>query len=123
MSSLDKDRPWPARLRFSRSERRLAIELDTGETLSLPYELMRVQSPSAEVQGHGPSGRVLVPGKRTVQVERAEPVGNYAVRIAFDDGHDTGLFTWDYLVTLARDQDALMAEYEKKLADAGLTRG
>jgi DUF971 family protein len=115
-------RPWPKRLRFSRAERRLAIELDTGETLTVPYELLRVESPSAEVQGHGPSGRVLVAGKRNIQVTRAEPVGNYAVRIVFDDGHDTGLFTWDYLAKLAREQETLMARYEKELTAAGLSR-
>ncbi len=117
-----ENRPWPAKLRFSRAERRLAIELDDGETLTVPYELLRVQSPSAEVQGHSASGRVLVPGKRTVQIDRAEPVGNYAVRLVFSDGHDTGLYTWDYLVTLAREQDAQMADYETRLKDAGKTR-
>ncbi len=115
-------RPWPRRLRFSRAARRLAIDLDDGETLEVPYELLRVESPSAEVQGHGPSGRTLVAGKRDVQVERAEPVGNYAVRLVFDDGHDTGLFTWDYLAKLARERETLMAAYEARLAAAGLAR-
>jgi DUF971 family protein len=119
---MSDDRPWPKRLRFSHAERRLAIDLETGETLTAPYELLRVESPSAEVQGHGPQGKVLVAGKRDVQVERAEPVGNYAVRLVFSDGHDTGLYTWDYLARLAREQGALMAEYEARLAEAGLTR-
>jgi DUF971 family protein len=122
MTAPDLARPWPKRLRFSRAERRLAIDLDTGETVEVPYELLRVESPSAEVQGHGPSGRTLVTGKRLVQIERAEPVGNYAVRLVFDDGHDTGLFTWDYLVRLARERDALMAAYEERLAKAGRAR-
>jgi DUF971 family protein len=117
-----KDRPWPARLRFKRAERLLVLELDGGETLSVPYELLRVESPSAEIQGHGPGGKTLIAGKRSVQVERAEPVGAYAVRIVFDDGHDTGLFTWDYLAKLAREQNALMAAYEERLRDAGLKR-
>jgi DUF971 family protein len=116
------ERPWPRRLRFSRAERRLAIDLDSGETVEIPYELLRVESPSAEVQGHGPSGRTLVTGKRLVQVERAEPVGNYAVRLVFDDGHDTGLFTWDYLMMLARERDVLMAGYEARLKAAGRSR-
>jgi DUF971 family protein len=123
VSDPNQDRPWPKRLRFQHEARRLRLELESGEALEVPYELLRVESPSAEVQGHSPSGRQLVAGKRAVQVVRAEPVGNYAVRLVFDDGHDTGLFTWDYLVTLAREQASLMAAYEKRLADAGQGRG
>jgi DUF971 family protein len=120
MSAAGQDaRPWPKTLRFLRAERRLAIELEDGETLEVPYELLRVESPSAEVQGHGVSGRTLVTGKADIQVERAERVGNYAVRLVFSDGHDTGLFTWDYLVALAREKEARMAAYEKRLKDAG----
>jgi DUF971 family protein len=115
-------RPWPKRLRFSKSLRRLALELDSGETLEVPYELLRVESPSAEVQGHGVSGRTLVTGKRDIDVERAERVGAYAVRLIFSDGHDTGLFTWDYLVALAREQDARMADYERRLKATGKSR-
>ena len=115
-------RPWPVRLRLSRAERRLAMELDDGETLSVPFELLRVESPSAEVQGHRGDEKVLVAGKRTIGVNSAEPVGNYAVRLVFDDGHDTGLFTWDYIAKLAREQDAMMAAYEERLAAAGLSR-
>jgi DUF971 family protein len=122
MSAAKDARPWPVRLRFSRAEKRLALELEDGETLEVPYELLRVESPSAEVQGHGVSGRTLVTGKREVQVERAERVGSYAVRLVFSDGHDTGLFTWDYLVALAREKDARMAQYEERLREAGLSR-
>jgi DUF971 family protein len=123
MSPQSQDRPWPKRLRFQHEARRVVIELEGGEELDVPYELLRVESPSAEVQGHGPSGRRLVPGKRAVRVVRAEPVGNYAVRLTFDDGHDTGLFTWDYLAKLARESKTLMADYEKRLEAAGLSRG
>jgi DUF971 family protein len=123
MSAAKPDaRPWPKRLRFSKSLRRLALELDSGETLEVPYELLRVESPSAEVQGHGVSGRTLVTGKRDIDVERAERVGAYAVRLIFSDGHDTGLFTWDYLAKLAREQTSLMADYEKRLREAGKSR-
>jgi DUF971 family protein len=123
MSAAKPDaRPWPKRLRFSKSLRRLALELDSGETLEVPYELLRVESPSAEVQGHGVSGRTLVTGKRDIDVERAERVGAYAVRLIFSDGHDTGLFTWDYLVALAREQDARMADYERRLKATGKSR-
>ena len=112
----------PTRLRFSSDARRLAMDLDGGETLEVPYELLRVESPSAEVQGHGGDRKALVAGKRAVQVTAAEPVGNYAVRLIFDDGHDTGLFTWDYLARLSREQEALLAAYEARLKDAGLSR-
>jgi DUF971 family protein len=115
-------KPWPLRLRFSADARRLAVDLDTEETVEIPYELLRVESPSAEVQGHGGAQKALVAGKREVQVEAAEPIGAYAVRIIFDDGHDTGLFTWDYLIELAREKDERMAAYEARLAEAGMSR-
>lgn len=92
---------WPAELTFRRSSRVLAIRWDDGAEDAIPFETLRVKSPSAEVQGHGPHDRKVVTGKETVGVVRAEPIGRYAVRIVFDDGHDTGLFTWDWLARLA----------------------
>ncbi|MGF1464134.1 MAG: gamma-butyrobetaine hydroxylase-like domain-containing protein [Maricaulaceae bacterium] len=112
--------PWPRRLRFSKSKAALALELEDGRVLSIPYELLRVQSPSAEVQGHAPDQRKLVPGKAGVGVKAADPVGHYAVRIAFDDGHDTGLFTWDYLVGLGETAQTQLEAYRAELAAAGL---
>lgn len=115
------DTPWPLRLRFSRELRRLAVDFDNDETVEIPFELLRVESPSAEVQGHG-GAKTLVTGKRDVQVKAADPVGAYAVRIVFDDGHDTGLFTWERLHRLGLERDALIAEYEARLAEAGMAR-
>ncbi|MCG8443311.1 MAG: DUF971 domain-containing protein [Caulobacterales bacterium] len=113
---------WPVELRFERGPARLVMIRDDGSEAVIPFELLRVESPSAEVQGHGPSGKKLVPGKRGVGVAGAEPVGNYAVRILFDDGHDTGLFTWDYLAALAADSQARLEAYERRLTEAGLSR-
>lgn len=114
--------PWPETLSFDRAARVLRARFDTGETVEAPFELLRVESPSAEVQGHGPGDKTLVAGKRGVGVVEVQPVGNYAVRIVFDDGHDTGLFSWDYILKLGRNADALMAAYERALAEAGLSR-
>jgi DUF971 family protein len=92
---------WPVELTFRRASRVLAIRWDDGSEDALPFETLRVESPSAEVQGHGAHDKKIVTGKQDVGVVRAEPVGRYAVRIVFDDGHDTGLFTWDWLARLA----------------------
>ena len=113
---------WPQELVFKRAPRVLAIRFESGEKYDIPFELLRAESPSAEERGHGPEKRT-VGGKRTVGIERAEPVGRYAVRIVFDDGHDTGLYSWEYLRTLGLQRDALMGAYLKRLKDAGLTRG
>ncbi len=114
--------PWPATLDFNRGARELRIAFDDGAAFAIPFELLRVESPSAEVQGHGGKQKKLVAGKRDVGVTAAEPVGNYAVRIIFDDGHDTGLFTWPYLYKLGRERSALEAAYLKDLETAGLSR-
>lgn len=114
--------PWPTELRYVKEARRLEIDFDDGVTLAVPAELLRVESPSAEVRGHGASQRQIVPGKKGVAIQRIEPVGNYAARIVFDDGHDSGLYTWRYLRELGETQDALMAAYEKALASRGLAR-
>jgi DUF971 family protein len=113
---------WPTELKLEEQGRALVIAFDDGSQFKIPSELLRVESPSAEVKGHGPGQEQLVWGKRDVMITGAVPVGNYAVRLKFSDGHDTGLFTWRYLATLGRDQDALMVAYEAKVTAAGLRR-
>ena len=93
---------WPIEIRVKTEEKRLEIDFDNGEGISIPAELLRVESPSAEVQGHGPNQKTTVAGRRHVNIIGVEPVGNYAVRIHFDDLHDTGLFSWRYLYELGR---------------------
>lgn len=95
--------PWPISLRLDSSRRKLAVQFDNGMTCELTAELLRVESPSAEVQGHHPSQKQHVTGKADVTITAVEPVGNYAVRLVFDDGHDTGLYTWAYLYALGTD--------------------
>lgn len=113
---------WPVEIRLKTAEKRLEVDFDNGVRFSYPAELLRVESPSAEVQGHGPSQKQIIGGKRDVGIARLEPVGNYAVRIVFDDGHSTGLFSWQYLYTLGRDQDATWEAYLKALEERGLGR-
>ncbi|NWH08333.1 MAG: DUF971 domain-containing protein [Alphaproteobacteria bacterium] len=115
-------RPWPRELRYRRADRILEIDFDTGEHVALPAELLRVESPSAEVQGHGTAHKVIVSGKRQVGINAIDPVGNYAVRIHFDDGHASGLYSWDYLHELGRNQDRLWADYLTALAQRNLSR-
>ncbi len=112
----------PTEIRLKRAERSLEIQFDDGRTFRLPAELLRVESPSAEVQGHSPDQRQLVAGAAGVGILRIEPVGNYAIRIVFDDGHDTGLYTWSYLHELGRDQDARWHRYLAAMKKAGLSR-
>lgn len=113
---------WPTELRVSKDRRSLTITFNDGVGFAIPAETMRVLSPSAEVQGHGPGQKVTVPGKRLVGIASATPTGNYAVRIGFDDGHDTGIFTWAYLRELGEQGQELFAAYERELAEKGLTR-
>lgn len=113
---------WPTELRLKRAERRLDVTFDDGTVFSLPAEYLRVESPSAEVQGHGPSQKQLVAGKAQVGIAKIEPVGHYAVRLIFDDGHDTGIFSWTYLHELGREQDSKWERYLENLAKAGLHR-
>ena len=115
-------KPWPTELRLKRDERRLEIDFDDGVSFSLPAELLRVESPSAEVRGHGGEEKKIVPGKRTVAITSVEPQGHYAVRILFDDGHDTGLYTWEYLYELGIDQDRIFETYLKALEGRSLSR-
>ena len=113
---------WPIEIRMKTEEKRLEIDFDNGEGISIPAELLRVESPSAEVQGHGPSQKTTVTGRRHVNIIGVEPVGNYAVRIRFDDLHDTGLFSWRYLYQLGSGQDQLWEDYLTRLEEQGLSR-
>ncbi len=113
---------WPTELRVSKDRRTLNITFNDGQAFPLSAEMMRVLSPSAEVQGHGPGQKVTVPGKREVGIRAVTPTGNYAVRIGFDDGHDSGIFTWTYLRELGERGVEMFAEYEQELADKGLSR-
>jgi len=113
----------PKELRVSKDRRRLTVTFPGHAPFELPAEMLRVLSPSAEVQGHSPEQRVTVPGKRDVAISRIEPVGNYAVRIVFDDLHDTGIFTWNYLHTLGHEKDARWQSYLDELEQKGLSRG
>jgi len=113
---------WPSELKVSKDRRLLTVTFDDGFVASLPAEMLRVLSPSAEVQGHGPGQKVTVPGKRNVVIRQMVPTGNYAVRIGFDDGHDTGIFTWAYLRELGQTGDEKFAVYEAELAEKRLSR-
>jgi len=114
--------PWPTELRVDRAAKTLTVTFDNGERFVLPAELLRVESPSAEVQGHGPSQKTILAGRRHVGIMALEPVGNYAVRIRFDDLHDTGMYSWRYLHHLGKTQDKLWADYLKALEQRGLSR-
>ena len=114
--------PWPEELRLAGGGSELVVRFDTGESHTLAAEYLRVESPSAEVKGHGPGQEQLVWGKRKVKISRLEPVGSYAVRIVFDDGHSTGLFTWPYLLKLGREHETIWPAYLEKLAAAGFGR-
>ena len=113
----------PKELRVSKDRKLLTVTFPDHQPFELPAEMLRVLSPSAEVQGHSPEQRVTVPGKRDVAISKIEPVGNYAVRITFDDFHDTGIFTWAYLHTLGHEKDARWNEYLAELSQKGLSRG
>jgi DUF971 family protein len=114
--------PWPTEIRLSKDRRTLVVTFDNGEHHRLSAEYLRVFSPSAEVQGHSPEQRQVVGGKEAVEIIRIEPVGNYAVRLTFDDLHDTGIFSWDYLLSLGRDREAKWATYLKEMETKGLSR-
>ena len=113
---------WPTELRVSKDRHRLTVSFNDGQSFELTAEMLRVLSPSAEVQGHGKGQKVTVPGKRNVGILSMTPTGNYAVRIGFDDLHDTGIFTWTYLRELGENGPALLAAYEAELAEKGLSR-
>ena len=113
---------WPVELRLKRVGKLLQVEFDDGKKFRLPAEYLRVESPSAEVQGHGPGQKTLVHGRAHVGIIGLEPVGNYAVRITFDDLHDTGIYSWNYLYLLGVEHDARWREYLDGLAANGLSR-
>ena len=113
---------WPTELRLDKDKRVLTVAFDDGQSFALPAEFLRVLSPSAEVQGHSEAQRVTVAGKKNVRIVRLEPVGNYAVRIVFDDGHDTGLFVWEYLRELGENREARWQAYLQDLAAKRLSR-
>jgi len=120
MSAEPAPRPWPTDLVFDRASKSLRIAFDDSAKFEVPFELLRVESPSAENKGHGPMPLPPVSGKANVGVIGAEPVGRYAVRIVFDDGHDTGLYSWDLLYELGRDRDERLARYRASLAERAL---
>jgi len=113
---------WPTEIRLIAAEKRLEIDFDDGRTFSLPAELLRVESPSAEVMGHGADEKQIIAGRRHVGILKIEAVGNYAIRIDFDDLHDTGIYTWRYLYELGETQDALWQRYLAALEEKGLSR-
>jgi DUF971 family protein len=113
---------FPVSVTVHQQSRALEIAFDDGRSFRIPFELLRVYSPSAEVQGHGPGQEILQTGKRDVLITDIEPVGHYAVKPVFSDGHESGLYTWDFLYRLGAEQDALYAQYLQRLAAAGLDR-
>lgn len=116
------DTPIPTEIKLHQRSRVLDVQFEDGKRYALPCEYLRVYSPSAEVQGHGAGDEVLQTGKESVNITTIEPVGQYAVRLIFDDGHDTGLYSWKLLYELGRDQEAKWNEYLAKLKKAGHTR-
>ena len=122
MAGLTSQTPQPTALTVHQQSRVLEVGFADGRTFRIPFELMRVYSPSAEVQGHGPGHEVLQTGKRDVGLAALDPVGNYAVQPRFSDGHDTGIYSWDYLYFLGSQADDLWRRYEARLASAGVSR-
>jgi DUF971 family protein len=114
--------PIPTEIRVERAEKRLRVIFDDGNSFVLPAEYLRVESPSAEVQGHSPDEKKVVAGRRHVGIGSVEPVGNYAIRILFDDRHDTGIYSWDYLHVLGREYAVRWGRYLDELASRGLSR-
>ena len=114
--------PWPTEIRLKQDRRALGVAFDDGVAHDLPAEMLRVLSPSAEVQGHSPEQRKTIGGKKDVSITAVDPVGNYAVRLTFDDGHNTGLFTWTYLRKLGDEREKLWGEYVAELKAKGLGR-
>ena len=120
--SSQDSRPWPTELRLAKDRKVLTVSFDSGESFALDAEYLRVMSPSAEVQGHSPDERKTVPGKRQVAILEVHPIGNYAVRLVFDDMHSTGIYSWDYFSELGRNRDRRWQEYLDELASKGLSR-
>ena len=115
-------KPWPTELRLHKDRKTLTATFDNGQKFDLAAEYLRVKSPSAEVQGHSPDERKTVPGKKNVEIMEVQPVGNYAVRLVFDDMHSTGIYSWDYLLELGREHGRYWQDYLDELAQKNLSR-
>ena len=122
MSELDKTTPVPTEIKLHQLSRKLEIAFNNGTRFELPYEFLRVYSPSAEVRGHGPGQEVLQVGKKNIAIKGIEPVGSYAVTLTFSDGHDTGIYSWDYLYELGANYVALWGRYVNRMEAAGASR-
>ena len=122
MAGLDTSTPLPTEIKLHQASRVLEVAFSNGRTFKLPYEFLRVYSPSAEVRGHGPGQETLQLGKRDVTIASVEPVGHYALRPTFSDGHESGIYSWDYLYDLGERQDELWRRYLDRLAAAGGSR-
>ena len=122
MAGIDRDTPIPSEIKLHQKSRRLELIYEGGEAYTLDFEYLRVYTPSAEARGHGPGQEILQTGKRNVEIERIEPVGTYALRLVFSDGHDSGLYSWDMLYNLGKHHEELWAEYLKQIETQGLSR-
>lgn len=122
MAGIDRDTPIPSEIKLHQKSRRLELIYEGGEAYSLDFEYLRVYTPSAEARGHGPGQETLQTGKRNVDIERIEPVGTYALRLVFSDGHDSGLYSWDMLYNLGKHHAELWAEYLEQIEKQGLSR-
>ena len=122
MAGIERDTPIPSEIKLHQKSRLLEIAYENGERYKLDFEYLRVYTPSAEARGHGPGQETLQTGKRNVDIERIEPVGTYAVRLVFSDGHDSGLYSWDLLHNLGKHHDELWQEYLKQIEVQGLSR-
>ncbi|MGE5472064.1 MAG: gamma-butyrobetaine hydroxylase-like domain-containing protein [Bacteroidota bacterium] len=122
MAGMDRETPIPSEIKLHQKSRRLELIYADGEELMLDFEYLRVYTPSAEARGHGPGQETLQTGKREVGIERIEPVGTYALRLVFSDGHDSGLYSWDLLYNLGKHHDELWSEYLKQIEAQGLSR-
>jgi len=122
MAGLDESGPAPTEIKLHQKSRVLEIAFADGKRFELPYELLRVYSPSAEVRGHGPGQEVLQVGKKDIDITHVEPVGSYALQLVFSDGHDSGLFSWDYFYSLGMHQDDMWQHYLQRIKEAGASR-
>jgi DUF971 family protein len=122
MAGLDKNIPIPTEIKLHQKSREMELTFADGSNFRLPYEFLRVHSPSAEVRGHGPGQETLQTGKRNVDITAVDPVGNYAIKPVFSDGHDSGIYSWDLLYSLGRNRDGLWADYLARLDAAGANR-
>ena len=122
MADVDESGPTPTEIKLHQMSRVLEIAFGDGKRFKLPYELLRVYSPSAEVRGHGPGQEVLQVGKKDIDITHVEPVGSYAVQLVFSDGHDSGLYSWDYFYSLGMHQDEMWQHYLQRIKEAGASR-